>query len=48
MRSVLSLCALVATTQAISSPFGSAAYSNHFGRAGTNATYDCMFTQSGL
>jgi choline dehydrogenase len=48
MRSGFSLCALVVTTQAAASPFGSAAYSNHFGRAGTNATYDCMFTHCGL
>jgi choline dehydrogenase len=48
MRSVVSLCALVATAQAVSSPFGSAAYSKHFGRAGTDASYDCMFIYYGL
>jgi hypothetical protein len=48
MRSVVSLCALVATAHAVSSPFGSAAYSKHFGRVGTDASYDCMFIYHGL
>ncbi|KAG9949366.1 alcohol oxidase, partial [Aureobasidium melanogenum] len=47
MLSVLSLCALAATVQAVSSPFGSAAYSKHFGRAGSDGSYDYVVVGGG-
>lgn len=41
LLSLFFLCALRATVEAHSPKFGTAAYSNHFGRAGVNATFDC-------
>ncbi|KAH0032186.1 alcohol oxidase, partial [Aureobasidium melanogenum] len=47
MLSVLSLCTLVATAQAVSSAFGTAAYSRHFGRAGSDGSYDYVVVGGG-